>query len=129
MEPQVQYAKTSDGVSIAFAAAGEGPSLVYLVGPPFSHAQQTWRMPTYTRWNEGLAATRRLVLLDSRGSGLSERDVAAFSLDDLCLDVDAVVDRLGLDSFALIGAQAGGLIAIRYALTRSQRVSPLGLFE
>src|SRR3990172_3503106 len=129
MEPRIQYAKTSDGVSIAFAAAGEGPPLGDLTGPPFTHVQQMWRIPSYIWWNERLAATRKLVLLDSRGSGLSERDVAAFSLDDLCLDVDAVADRLGLDSFALFGSQAGGLIAIRYALTRPQRVFLLGLFD
>jgi class 3 adenylate cyclase len=129
MEPRIQYAKTTDGVSIAFAVAGEGPPLVYLVGPPFTHVQQMWRIPSYIWWNERLAATRKLVILDFRGSGLSEREVAPFSLDDLCLDVDAVADRLGLDSFALIGAQAGGLIAIRYALTRSQRVSLLGLAD
>jgi class 3 adenylate cyclase/pimeloyl-ACP methyl ester carboxylesterase len=128
-EPRIQYARTKDGVNIAYAVAGDGPPLVYLVGPPFTHVQQMWRIPSYTRWNERLAATRKLVLLDCRGSGLSERDVAAFSLGDLCLDVDAVADRLGLDSFALIGSQAGGLIAIRYALTRPQRVSLLCLFE
>src|SRR3990172_6823548 len=129
MEPRIQCAKTSDGVSIAYSVAGGGPPLVYLVGPPFTHVQQMWRIPSYIWWNERLAATRKLVLLDCRGSGLSERDVAAFSLDDLWLDVDAVADRLGLDPFALIGAQAGGLIAIRYALTRPKRVSLLGLFE
>src|SRR3990172_2580032 len=129
MEPRIQYAKTSDGVSIAYAVAGDGPPLVYLTGPPFTHVQQMWRIPSYIWWNERLAATRKLVILDFRGSGLSERDVAAFSLDDLCLDVDAVADRLGLDSFALIGAQAGGVIAIRYALTRPQRVSLLGLAD
>ena len=128
-EPRIQYAQTSDGVSIAFAAVGEGPPLVYLVGSPLTHVQQIWRIPSYTWWNERLAATRKLVLLDVRGSGLSERDVAAFSLSDLCLDVDAVADRLGLDSFVLIGAQAGGLIGIHYALTRPQRVSLLGLFD
>jgi len=31
MEPRIQYAKTSDGVNIAYAVAGEGPLLVYLV--------------------------------------------------------------------------------------------------
>ena len=30
MEPRIQYAKTSDGVSIAFAAMGEGIPLVHL---------------------------------------------------------------------------------------------------
>ena len=35
-EPQVQYAKTSDGVSIAFASIGQGPAVLYLI-MPMSH--------------------------------------------------------------------------------------------
>ncbi len=30
MEPRIQYAKTEDGVSIAYASRGEGPALVVL---------------------------------------------------------------------------------------------------
>ena len=44
MEPQVQYAKTSDGVNIAFASTGEGPPLVFLGSPGVSHVQKAWAM-------------------------------------------------------------------------------------
>ena len=39
MEPRIQYAKTSDGVDIAFAAAGEGPPLLVVPTFPLSHVQ------------------------------------------------------------------------------------------
>ncbi len=34
MEPRIQYAKTADGVSIAFYEMGEGPPLVTRIGAP-----------------------------------------------------------------------------------------------
>ena len=43
MEPQVQYAKTSDGVSIAFYALGEGKPLVWMSAWPYQHLQLEWR--------------------------------------------------------------------------------------
>ena len=44
MEPQIQYAKTSDGVSIAYATAGDGPPLILAPSPPLSHVQLQWQM-------------------------------------------------------------------------------------
>jgi len=44
MEPRIQYAKTSDGVSIAYAVAGDGPPLVRVPLPGANHVQRDWRM-------------------------------------------------------------------------------------
>ena len=44
MEPRIQYAKTSDGVSIAFAVKGEGPPLVRVPPPAMAHVQRDWAM-------------------------------------------------------------------------------------
>ena len=47
-EPQVQYAKTSDGVDIAFASMGEGPPLVQVPRNGISHVQRSWAaFPNY----------------------------------------------------------------------------------
>jgi hypothetical protein len=43
MEPRIQYAQTSDGVSIAFWTLGEGMPLVGMPTPPFSHIQLEWQ--------------------------------------------------------------------------------------
>ena len=45
MEPRIQYAKTKDGVSIAYYAVGEGRPLV-LMPFPFSHLQLDWEIPS-----------------------------------------------------------------------------------
>ena len=45
MEPRIQYAKTTDGVSIAYWTLGEGAPLVYMPEAPWSHIQLEWGVP------------------------------------------------------------------------------------
>ncbi|MDP2948297.1 MAG: adenylate/guanylate cyclase domain-containing protein [Chloroflexota bacterium] len=127
MEPRIQYAKTADGVSIAFWTLGEGMPVVHL---PLlvSHIQLEWQIAECRRWYERLAEKRKLVRYDFRGGGLSERSVTDFSVDALVLDVEAVVDRLGLEKFALLGLLASGPAAIAYAARHPERVSHLLLW-
>ena len=127
MEPRIQYAKTSDGVSIAYWTLGEGMPLVYLP-PPFTHVQMEWQFPEMRRWYERLAEKRKLIRFDTRGIGLSQRDVSDLSLDRLVFDAEAVVDRLGLERFALLGYQHSGPVAIAYAAGHPERVSHLILW-
>lgn len=127
MEPRIQYARTADGVSIAFWTLGEGPPLVYLAGGQWSHIE-LWQVPACRHWYERLAQQRTLVRYDVRSTGLSERDVTDYSLDALVRDVEAVVDRLGLDRFALLGAADAGPVAIAFAARRPEQVSHLVLW-
>src|SRR5215203_152347 len=69
-----------------------------------------------------------LLRYDVRGTGYSEREVSDHSLDALVADVGAVVDRLGLDRFALFGAFDAGPVAIAYASRHPDRVSHLILW-
>src|SRR3972149_8758475 len=97
MEPRIQYAQAADGVSIAFYTLGEGRPLVHMPNIPWSHIQLEWQHPRWRRWYELLAQNRMLVRYDARGAGLSDRDGSGFSLDAYVLDIEAVVDRLGVD--------------------------------
>ena len=127
MEPRIRYAPTADGVSIAFWTLGEGAPLVYMAGGPWGHVE-LWDIPQCRRWYERLAQERMLVRYDVRGTGWSERDVSDHSLDALVADVEAVVDRLGLDRFAMFGAFDAGPVAIAYAARHPERVSHLILW-
>jgi len=124
MEPRIQYAQTADGVSIAFWTLGEGMPLVHLPHP-FSHIQMEWQIPEIRRWYERLAQQRKLIRFDIRGFGLSQREVHDFSLDSVLLDLDAVVDRAGLERFALLGYEHAGPPVIVYAARHPERVSHL----
>jgi class 3 adenylate cyclase/pimeloyl-ACP methyl ester carboxylesterase len=129
MEPRIQYAKTADGVSIAYSVLGEGRALVMITGWPFSHLEAEWRVPTYRLMHERLAEKARLVRYDSRGSGLSQRDVDDLSLDARLLDLDAVADHLALDTLDLLGYGSAGRVAITYAVRHPDRVAHLILWD
>jgi class 3 adenylate cyclase len=127
MEPRIQYAKTKDGVNIAFYTLGEGMPFVYMPTLLFSHLQLEWQNPDWRRWLERLAQKRQLVRYDGRGSGMSDRDVDDYSLDTLALDLEAVVDRLGLERFVLYGPVYSGPVAVAYAARHPERVSHIVL--
>ncbi len=125
MEPQIQYAKTSDGVSIAYYVMGQGPPLVRTANPMFSHLFAAWQISWFRADTERLAEFLQLVRYDTRGTGLSQREPLDFSLEARLLDVDAVVEKEGLERFALIGFGLGTPVAIAYAARYPERVTHL----
>jgi class 3 adenylate cyclase/pimeloyl-ACP methyl ester carboxylesterase len=126
MEPRIQYATTTDGVSIAFSTIGEGPTLV-MPPPalPWSHLELEWQIPDWRHFYEHLAERYRVVRYDSRGAGLSDKQVTDVSLEALIRDLDAVVDRLAIDRMALFGTFYTAPLAIAYAARHPERVSHL----
>ena len=128
MEPRIQYAKTTDGVSIAFFTLGEGMPLVSAPHVGVNHIQLEWQWPEYRAFLERLAQKARLVGYDLRGFGLSDRGVTDFSLDARVADLEAVADRLQLDRFVLFGNNDSGPVTIAYATRHPERVSHLVLW-
>jgi class 3 adenylate cyclase len=129
MEPRIQYARTADGVSIAFWELGDGTPLVEMPTIPVSHIQMEWQFPEWRRWYESLTQRRKVVRYDCRGAGLSDRDVTDLSLDAQVLDLEAVVDRLGLERFVLLSSIHAGPAGIAYAARHPERVSHLVLWH
>jgi class 3 adenylate cyclase len=121
MEPRIQYCKTSDGVSIAYCEAGEGTPFIEVLAP-YSNIELEWRE---WEWHRIMAARRRLIRFDNRGSGLSQRGVADLSLEGMALDIGAVADALGLQTFALYGEMFAAPVVIAYAARHPERVSGL----
>ncbi len=128
MEARIQYATTRDGVNIACWELGEGPALVLMPGIPWSHALLEWQDPDFRDWFERLIRHHRVIRFDGRGSGLSDRDNIDYSLETMLLDLEAVVDRLGLTQFALLGGPHGGSPAIAYTAANPDRVTQLMLW-
>src|SRR2546426_121880 len=98
-------------------------------GLPFSHIALEWQIPEWRSRMEQLAQNRMLIRFDNRGLGLSQRGILDFSVDALLLDLEAVVDRLGLHRFALFGTYTSGPLAIAYAARHPERVSHLILLS
>lgn len=122
-EPRIQYARTSDGVNIAWGEAGQGPALLSFGPTPFTHVQEH-----FTLWEAyfgALARSFRLITFDARGTGMSERAVDEVSLDTMLLDAHAVVEAAKLDTFA-VEAEAFLLpfaTALHLAITLPERVT------
>jgi class 3 adenylate cyclase/pimeloyl-ACP methyl ester carboxylesterase len=124
MEPRIQYAKTSDGVNIAFAEVGTGDPFVLMVCPGYGHAELNWTFYGAMRRTMG-----RAVWYDARGTGLSDRDAIDFSIEAMLRDFDAVVTRANLDSFVLAAWTQAVPIAVSYAAANPKRVSHLILLD
>ena len=129
MPPRIQYAKTEDGVSIAYWTLGEGEPIVMMPLIPTSRIDAEWELKPYRRWYERVASGRRLIRYDNRGSGLSERAVADFSIDAMIRDLEAVLAELELSRFALFGHSTAGPSANTYAVRQPERLSHLVLWE
>ena len=129
MDALIKYAKTKDGVNIAYAASGEGRPYVLVAAWPFCHLDAEWSLPTWRHLDEQLVAHIRLIRFDGRGAGLSQRDVDDLSLEARVLDLEAVADHLELASFDLSGFAAGGPVAIEYAARHPERVDHLILSD
>jgi len=128
LEANVAYARTRDGVSIAWTSSGSGPVLVLMPGVPFSDAVAEWRIPVLRRAFERLAGSVRLIQYDGRGTGHSQRDVSDLSLDAMVRDLEAVLLAAGARRYALLGYYASCLPAIAAAARNPSDVTQLILF-
>src|SRR6266542_597832 len=128
MEPRIQYDKTSDGLSIAYCAAGEGAPLVVTPYHSTSHAWMEWQYEPIRLVYERLAWSFRLVRYDRRGTGLSERS-SEMSPDSEQGDLEAVMGALGDVRAVLAGRGFAGLAAVRYAVRHPERLSHLVLYD
>jgi pimeloyl-ACP methyl ester carboxylesterase len=121
---EIRFARVADGTRIAFATNGSGYPLVN-AAHWLGHLEFDLQTPVWWPWIKRLNARYRLTRYDSRGCGLSDRDVSSLCLDDLVADLGAVVDAAKLERFALLGISQGGAISIAYAAKHPERVSHL----
>ena len=127
MELQIRFCTSADGTRIAYATLGEGPPLVEVPGWGTS-VEQNWEHPEVRGFIEGQAQGRRMVILDRRGLGASQRAVDDLTLEVQVADVAAAVDHLKLEQFDLWGAMDGASVSVAYAAQHPGRVSRLVLW-
>lgn len=123
---QIRFCKSADGVGIAYAEVGSGPTLVK-VANWISHLEHEFRSPVWCHWIRELARGRRLVRYDQRGNGLSDRRVEDVSGARHLEDLEAVMDAAGCERVPLFALSQGCSIAIDYAVRHPERVSHLVL--
>jgi pimeloyl-ACP methyl ester carboxylesterase len=114
--------ETRDGLTLSYCVTGNGPLLVCQSGGP-------GRASAYLRDLGGLSETRTLVLLDSRGTGASEKpsDPERLRAPLLANDLEDLRAHLGLDTMDLLAHSAGAVVAQLYAVAHPDRIKRLVL--
>jgi class 3 adenylate cyclase len=127
--PRTRYAKTVDGVHIAYATLGDGPpDIVYIPGF-VTHLELFWEIPFEARFVRRMAGWGRLILFDKRGTGLSDRTSPLVDLDTRADDLRAVLDAVESERAVLIGDSEGGALAAFFAATYPERVTALAWYH
>ena len=133
--PDVQYAEGHDGL-IAYETFGEGPiDLVHIAGWAQT-VEGIWDLPMAERFYRRLASFARVVLVDRRGTGLSDplRSVYAGGdfgpwLEEAVSDFVTVLDVIGSERAAVLANRYGTTVAISLAATHPDRVAALVLVD
>jgi class 3 adenylate cyclase/pimeloyl-ACP methyl ester carboxylesterase len=125
--PTTHYARSGDA-SIAYQVVGEtGLDLLFLTGW-ITQIEQLWEAPANRRFLERLADFSRLILFDSRGTGLSERVLETYTLEQEAQDALAVLDAAGSERAALFTYSLGGLVGAQLAADRPDRIGALVMY-
>src|SRR5262249_34110464 len=126
--PDVSYARSGD-VAIAYQVIGDGPLDLVFVRGVTGDLLSTWDQPLLTRHVEGLARCGRLLMLDKRGTGLSDRVREVHSAETAMDDIRAVMDAVGSERAVIwLGAAATG-VGVLFAATYPERCAGLVGFD
>jgi len=122
--PDIHYAKR-DGHHLAYTLTGNGPvDLVYMLGF-VSQLDMLWEDPAAAAFLRRLGRFCRLVVVDKRGTGLSDRAGDVPIPEEQVDDLVAVIDAVGFNRPAILGTQDGFLVAALLAATTPERVRAL----
>jgi class 3 adenylate cyclase len=122
--PPTRYAK-SGAVHIAYQVNGDGPIDLVFVPPAVSHLDYRWEEPSYERLLNRLGSFARVISLDKRGSGLSDRTAALPTPKEQVHDIEAVMDAAGCRQVSLLGGLDGGAACILFAAAMPERTQRL----
>jgi class 3 adenylate cyclase len=124
--PKTRYARNGD-VSLAYQVFGEGDLDLLLVSGWIPSIESFWLDPLHARFYERLGSFARVICMDKRGTGLSDR-VAPDSLpllEERMDDIGAVMDAAGSERAALFGLSEGASLCMLFAATYPERTQAL----
>jgi len=116
-----------DGLSIAFQTYGDGPFHLIVAPGYMTNIDQNWEWPGYAHFLERLGSFAQVVLIDRRGTGLSDRVPSHSAFENTLDDVRAVMDEVGVERAALLGGGEGGPTCVLFAATFPSRTTALVL--
>ena len=124
---EISFCRSADNVNIAYAEVGNGPALMKAANW-LTHLEYDWESPVWAPLLQRLAEKNRLVRYDTRGTGLSDREVTEFSFDGFARDFESVVAAVKAERFAILGISQGAAVAVHYTAAHPDRVTKLILY-
>ena len=109
---------SASGLRIYYEVAGEGRPMVLVHANPFDHRMWLHQMAHFSPYY-------RVVSVDLRGYGRSDKPEAPFTLADMAADVIGVCDTEGITSAIFCGCSVGSGIALMIGLDRADMVEAL----
>lgn len=125
---EVRYARSRDGIDIAYQVRGDGPQDVLFVPGFVSHLDLMWEIPPFAAIDEALSRCGRVTTFDKRGTGLSDRTLGFGSLEERMHDISAVLDAAGVERAHLFGISEGGPLALLFAASAPERVASVAVY-
>ncbi len=122
--PETRFAQSGD-VSIAYQLMGEGPIDLVFVSGIVSNVELFHELPGYTDFFTRLSRFARVVVIDKRGQGLSDRIVGAPTLEQRADDLRAVMEKVGMKRVVLVGNSEGAALVAYFAATYPESTSHL----
>ena len=110
----------SDGVTIAYHTAGDGPLVIFvhsITGPWFDFRHQL----------VALSERYRVVAMSTRGTDKSDKPVGVehYTSAKIAGDINAIIDQFGAEKATIVGQDSGGLHAWHFAMTHPERTERL----
>ena len=128
--PETKWAKSGD-FHIAYQVVGTGPLDLVFIHGWISHIEHMWEEPRVARFLERLASFARLIVLDKRGTGLSDPVPLDRlpTLEERMDDLRAVLDAVESERAALMGTSEAGALSLLFAATHPTRTTALVLLN
>ncbi len=122
-----RYAKSGE-LNIAYQVFGDGDMNLVLIPGWASHVENYWTFREFAEFAEKLSRFAKVVMLDRRGTGLSDPVSSPPTLEERMDDVRAVMDAVGWQRAAIWGISEGGPMAMMFAATYPDRTLALLLY-
>jgi pimeloyl-ACP methyl ester carboxylesterase len=124
---ETRYAKSVE-LNIAYQVFGDGDVKMVFIPGWASNVENIWTLPAFAEFADKMAQFAQVILLDRRGTGLSDPVVNPPTLEERMDDVRAVIDAAGWERAVIWGISEGGPMAMMFAATYPHRVQALVLY-
>lgn len=130
MTPETRFARTADGTHVAYQVTGSGPTDIVLIRAWYSDMEHEWQEPVLSRMFRQLESDARVIRLDRRGLGMSDRAAGGrlTTVEERVDDIRAVLDAAGSKKAVLAGFGDGGTNCTVFAASHPSRTAGLVLY-